>query len=251
MPGGERILVSCEHGGHRVPRPYTALFEGRETILAGHRGWDAGALLLARWLARRLQSPLYATTATRLLVDTNRSLHNRHLFSEVTSRLGRAEQRELVEHYYLPHRRAIERRISGWIRADVRVLHLAVHSFDPRLDRDREDCDLGLLYDPRRRRERELCRRWQAALRDRSDLRVRRNHPYRGRADGLTTHLRKKLPAIRYVGIELEVNQARLSSPGGARRLRRALASTLGVLPSPSAAGVGITRADRRDGSSR
>jgi len=38
-------------------------------------------------------------------------------------------------------------------------------------------------------------------------LRVRRNYPYRGSADGFTTYLRTCFPPFRYLGIELEVNQ--------------------------------------------
>jgi hypothetical protein len=39
-------------------------------------------------------------------------------------------------------------------------------------------------------------------------LRVKKNYPYRGWTDGLTTTLREQFPAKRYVGLELEVNQA-------------------------------------------
>ena len=38
-------------------------------------------------------------------------------------------------------------------------------------------------------------------------MRVRRNYPYQGRGDGLTSLLRKRYPDEAYVGIELEVNQ--------------------------------------------
>jgi hypothetical protein len=38
-----RLLVSCEHGGNRVPARYVALFEGAADVLATHRGYDLGA----------------------------------------------------------------------------------------------------------------------------------------------------------------------------------------------------------------
>jgi hypothetical protein len=44
-------------------------------------------------------------------------------------------------------------------------------------------------------------------------LRVKKNYPYRGWTDGLTTTLRGKFPARRYVGIEIEVNQALALGP--------------------------------------
>jgi hypothetical protein len=55
---------------------------------------------------------------------------------------------------------------------------------------------------------------------------VRRNYPYRGNADGLTTALRRVHGADRYVGIEVELNQ-RLLGSGGIEEMTRALIKTL------------------------
>jgi predicted N-formylglutamate amidohydrolase len=61
----------------------------------------------------------------------------------------------------------------------------------------------------RRSRERDFCLRWQAALRMLApQLRVRRNYPYKGVADGLPTWLRHRFVDASYVGVELEINQA-------------------------------------------
>jgi len=59
-------------------------------------------------------------------------------------------------------------------------------------------------------------------------LRVRRNYPYAGKGDGLTSHLRAHFAQSDYVGIELEVNQAIVFEAG--RRwtaLRRMLIDSL------------------------
>jgi hypothetical protein len=59
---------------------------------------------------------------------------------------------------------------------------------------------------------------------------VRRNYPYRGSADGLTTHLRRLHPDGRYAGVEIEVNQKHTIGDGEAwRALRRLLVETLRV----------------------
>ena len=51
-------------------------------------------------------------------------------------------------------------------------------------------------------------------------------------ADGLVTHLRDTFPRRKYLGIELEVNQARLAAPGPSRQLARLIAESLvAVLP--------------------
>ena len=53
-------------------------------------------------------------------------------------------------------------------------------------------------------------------------LRVRRNYPYRGDADGLTTTLRRRFPWQRYLGIEIEVNQKHVLAGGRDWRALRA-----------------------------
>ena len=48
----------------------------------------------------------------------------------------------------------------------------------------------------------------------RRELRVRRNYPYAGKGDGLTSYLRRRFPPGAYVGIELEVNQSIVFAAG-------------------------------------
>ena len=56
---------------------------------------------------------------------------------------------------------------------------------------------------------------------------MRRNAPYRGDADGLTTALRRERPASRYCGVELELNQAAVRTEPERRALSALLAETL------------------------
>jgi hypothetical protein len=87
--------------------------------------------------------------------------------------------------------------------------------------------DVGLLFDPRRPLEARLCGAWREALQAlEPGLRVRRNYPYRGSADGLTTWLRGRFPARQYLGIEVEVNQR---FPRGSARRWQALRASLTV----------------------
>ena len=209
----DRLVITCEHGGRQVPRAYAALFQGYEPLLASHRGYDAGALLLARALARALGAPLFGTTITRLLVDLNRSLRHPAIFSEITRGLPVAEREHIVKRYYVPHRARVQARMAELIGVGDRVIHLAVHSFTPSLDGRLRKADAGLLYDPRRQAEARLCRAWQAELRiAHPGLRVRCNYPYLGRADGLTTALRRIFVPEGYLGIELEVNQIHVAT---------------------------------------
>jgi predicted N-formylglutamate amidohydrolase len=225
------LLLSCEHGGANVPAPYRACFRSAaaQRALASHRGSDPGALWVAQRLARALNAPLFSTTVSRLLVDANRSEHHASLFSEWSRRLSPAEREAVLSRYYRPHRARIELAISDLVRSGARVLHVAVHSFTPVLDGEERRADVGLLYDPRRSWERALAPSWHALLKQEDEaLRVRRNYPYRGVADGLTTALRQHHAAARYAGIELELGQALVGRPGNARaKVARAAEASL------------------------
>ena len=224
---GLRLLLTCEHGGNRIPGEYRALFHGAEAALASHRGWDPGALPLARAMGRRLGSPILAVTWSRLLVESNRSPTNRRIWSAWTRSLPIEEQARILERYWWPHRRRVESAVSAAIDDRFLVLHVAVHSFTPVLDGERRNADVGLLYDSARRAERSVCGRWAELLRERIPaLRVRLNYPYRGAADGLPTWLRRRFPTSAYLGIELEVNQAYLRGPKWTA-LAHALSETL------------------------
>jgi len=220
-------LITCEHAGNRIPRAHAALFRGAQRALASHRGWDPGALQLARGLARALDCPLLAVRWSRLLVEANRSLGHPRLWSRFTAPLPEAERERILARCWRPHRQAVEAAVAAGAARGRRVVHVAVHSFTPRLGGERRNADVGLLYDSRRTREAQLCRRWAAILR-RSDpeLRVRFNYPYRGSADALATGLRRRYAQSRYLGVEIEINQALVRAPGW-RRLQRRVADSL------------------------
>jgi len=235
------LVVTCEHGGRDIPRAYEALFAGREAIVHSHRGWDAGALELGRQMADSFGVPLHAATTTRLLIDLNRSIGHRQVFSEITRPLSAAHRREVVDRYYRPHRQAVEGEVARQIAAGARVIHVAVHSFTPTFDGVQRRADVAWLYDPRRPGESVLVRAWMMEFARRAPgLRLRRNYPYRGCSDGLTAWLRTRHPDETYVGIELEVNQG-LVERGGApwdelrAKLIDALAKTLAGASTDSA----------------
>lgn len=213
--GPAALVVSCEHGGNAVPATHEHLFEGAAQLLDTHRGWDPGSLELARRIAARFDVPLYASTTTRLLVDLNRSIGHPQLFSAMTRALPAAERDAILDTHYRPHRAQVEAAVAALIAGGRRVIHVASHSFTPVLDGVERAVDIGLLYDPRRPAEAVFAAGWLHSLDRRSPgLRLRRNQPYRGRSDGLTSLLRTRDPDPVYAGIELEVNQ-RFFDEGG------------------------------------
>lgn len=203
----KRLVLSCEHGGNSIPEQYQKLFENHFDLLHTHRGYDLGALNLARHLEQNLNAPLYFSEISRLLIELNRSLHHPDLFSSISKALPDSDKNFLIKNLYLPYRNIIEENISHLIHQQQEVLHLSVHSFTPVLNGIERNCEIGLLYDPKRKSEKDLCKIWKIKLEEKkSNFRIRFNYPYKGTDDGFTSYLRKRFPE-NYMGIELEVNQ--------------------------------------------
>lgn len=214
-PAGWSMLVTAEHAGNEVPADYLALFRGHQQALRSHRGWDPGTRILADSLGAGLDAPRLTSVVTRLLVDLNRSAHNPKVFSPITRGLPRADRAALLARYHRPHWDLARRAISQGIAEHGRVLHLGVHSFTPVLDGEIRRPDLALLYDPSRPDERGLATTWAEALAVvLPDRVVRRNNPYRGAADGMTTAFRRSFSGARYSGLEIEVNQRHVRNDG-------------------------------------
>ena len=225
----DTFIITCEHGGNRIPAPYRRLFRGQRALLDSHRGYDPGSLVMAKALASGFGAPLVASTVSRLLIDLNRSIGHPQLFSAVTRAAPAQSRAQIVEQHYRPYRTQVERLVGQAVARGHRVIHISSHSFTAELDGRVRGADVGLLYHPGRRGEAEVCARWKDSLAAlASDLRVRRNYPYVGKGDGLTSHLRLRFAQSDYVGIELEVNQGIVFAAG--RRwaaLRRKLIDSL------------------------
>ncbi len=225
----DTFLVTCEHGGNRIPGAYQPFFADLQDLLATHRGYDRGALVMARDLAKAFHAPLVSSTTSRLLVDLKRSVGHPRLFSDALPRTPSSLRTEIVSRYHTPWRDRVEDLVREAVAAGRRVVHLSSHSFTPVWNGRVRDTDVGLLHDPSRHLEADLCARWrEILLTSAPHLRVRRNHPYQGRCDGLTTHLRGRFEPGAYLGIELEINQNKISAtPRGWKPLRDLVITSL------------------------
>lgn len=218
------LLVTAEHASRRVPARWRSLFSGHRAILDSHRAWDPGSVALARDLAGALDAPLLAGRVSRLLVDLNRSASHPRRFSEFSRRLPAAERQHLVREYWAPHWQAFGEALNALPRP---LVHIGCHSFTPELDGEVRDFEIGLLYDPSRPAERAFCDRLAGALAERAPhLKVRRNRPYRGVANGIGQQHRRGRPDAEFASVELEVNQRLVASPQWSR-VRRALVAAV------------------------
>ncbi len=201
-----KLIITCEHAFPFIPEEFNILFEDDPTILKTHEAYDPGAFEVFKEIEPIADFSSYQQIS-RLIIETNRSLHHRSLFSRFSEKLPKEIKQKLITNYYQPYREQVEKRIGSFLLQQKKVLHLSIHSFTPVLSGEERNCDIGLLYDPRRSSEKtwardfknEFCRNYQ-------DMKVRLNYPYLGKADGFTTYLRKKFPED-YLGIEIEFNQ--------------------------------------------
>jgi predicted N-formylglutamate amidohydrolase len=218
-----KMILTCEHAVGTVPEEYTELFAGAPHVLETHRGHDIGARSVCRCLEDLAEAAFYGG-CSRLLIDLNRSLHHPRLFSAFSNDLSRDEKERIVADWYRPFRQAVRQSIKENQGRYGEVLHLSVHSFTPVLGDAVRTNDIGILYNPGRRREKELARRLAAALLLLNpQLKIRMNSPYRGVADGHTTALRRSFAETTYLGIELEINQRLLEDERGRATVGRLL----------------------------
>ncbi len=205
-----KCIITCEHASRRVPPHFAHLFGGKEKVLLSHQAYDQGAAKLARRLAKQLHASVYLGAISRLLIDLNRSNTNRKSLYSIYSRKLQQKDREfLLMKYYFPYREKVETTVAGIIDAGKPVLHVSIHTFAPEKSGKVRNADIGLLYDPGRKCEKDISSFLAGLLQKQVvSLRVRRNYPYLGKTDGFTSYLRRKYSAKQYAGIELEINQA-------------------------------------------
>jgi len=200
------VLLSCEHAGNVIPASMRYMRIPKK-ILNSHLGYDIGAGHLAKVVAHHLQSPLHFNQMSRLLMDFNRSIDAKGFLSDFSrERLKPNDYRKLLRSYEF-YRRSIQSQISEK-KTTQPVLHLSIHSFTPVLNDKVRTADIGLLFDPKRKQEKQLAekiRTW--FMKNAKQLTVKMNYPYKGTSDGLTTSLRKQFADRDYAGIEIEINQ--------------------------------------------
>jgi predicted N-formylglutamate amidohydrolase len=198
-------IITCEHAGNNVPDEYQSIFQNANEVLQSHRGWDPGAIEVARWLAAKRNLLLAHCDVTRLLIEANRSIDHPDLFSAFSKSLSENVKEEIKQQYYFPYRNEVESQIQSSSKS---TLHLSIHTFTPVLNNIVRSTDIGLLFDPSRKLESSCCMYLRAKLTKLlPSFQIDFNQPYAGVDDGFTTYLRTKFNDVDYAGVEIEVNQ--------------------------------------------
>ncbi|NLE01940.1 MAG: N-formylglutamate amidohydrolase [Fibrobacter sp.] len=200
------IVITCEHGGNLIPEQFQFYFEGKEELLSSHRGWDPGALDAAEYCADISGCKLICENVSRLLIEQNRSPASRNLYSEISKNFSGEIKDHLFSEIYIKYHRRVEDAIVKGIEECGRVNHFSIHSFTPVFNGVERNADIGILYDPSREPERLIAGNMKKNL-EGAGFNVRRNYPYRGISDGVSSWLRGMYGEKVYSGIEVEINQ--------------------------------------------
>ncbi len=70
-----KVVITCEHGGNKIPKDYQYLFKDYKSVLQTHRAYDPGALELAKLLSKK-GNYFFFSEISRLLIELNRSIQN-------------------------------------------------------------------------------------------------------------------------------------------------------------------------------
>ncbi|QCK16682.1 N-formylglutamate amidohydrolase [Mangrovivirga cuniculi] len=190
-----------------MPESFQDKLDIPDDIISSHWGWDPGAYLIASDIEKANNYPMIFSTYSRLLVDLNRSIGNRQLFSKYINEVDRSTKQEILSNYYFPYRKRIEEFMTRSIGEGSLIIHLSIHTFNTVFNDEVRDFDIGLLYDETRILENKVCYFIRKnLLKADENLKVKYNAPYQGTDDGLTTHFRRHFPPKNYLGIEIEVN---------------------------------------------
>ncbi len=222
------FFLTCDHAGTRLPRALGDLGLAAGALLT-HVGWDIGALDLARALSARLDATLVWQPYSRLVVDCNRPAQSAQLVPARSERIEVPGNRGLdataraarLAAVHAPYHDTIARLLDARAARGQASVYVAVHSFTPVYDGTRRPWHLAVLSGADRRYAEALI----AAARERGDLVVGDNEPYRIDAEdyGIPVHaLARGLP-----NALLECRQDLLDTPGAARAWAGRLAGML------------------------
>jgi len=187
-------------------------------VLASHIAWDIGALLVAQYLAQRLDAPLIFSNYSRLVIDCNRRPERGDLIPASSAGIAIPGNKDLLvqeslkrrHSFFDPYHQAIEQVLTE--RQSPTALLLSIHSFTPSLEGRQRPWPIGVCYEQRS----ELSVRWRTALQNQLCAPVGNNEPYEVENDVDYT-----LPAhggkFGIPSIMLEIRQDEISDPVAAQ----------------------------------
>jgi len=227
-PGHGRFVLSCEHASNRLPSPMRP--EPQDTPwLATHWAYDIGAAELTREIVRNTGAVGVLSRFSRLVCDANREpsdptiiVPRVELHSLGFNELLSAHERALrIECYHSAFHKKVDEMLEHRLPHGGDVALVSVHSFVPALYGLQRELDVGVLFNPYE----AIATRLAHGLESRG-LVTALNEPYSGRR-GLIYSAERHGLNHQVIYLELEVNQALLSTPPKVYRIARLIGDAL------------------------
>jgi predicted N-formylglutamate amidohydrolase len=195
-----------------------------------HIALDLGAEATGRALSENLGSPFVWQAYSRLVIDCNRDPADaRSIPCEsdgtpipANQRLFEAEREARRSEIFEPYQRAISDLLDRRERAGLETVLVSLHSFTPVMAGERRPWHVGVLHDGRRD---DFALAVLALLREREELTIGDNQPYRMDETDYTVPRHAYPRSLRY--LEIEVRQDLLAEQGAVQRMADLLSEVL------------------------
>ena len=214
------FLFSCEHASNSLPKSLSPSKKDQR-FLQTHWAWDIGVPQLLRTLVQMTPSQAIFARFSRLLIDPNRSLNRSDLIVpsieghslSFNQNLSVQERNSRLEKYYHPYHQAFDEMVETRCQSPEPFVLISFHSFTPVWNGDLRSMDIGLLYDDHNGNDPhlDLVSALESNFQEQGFF-TARNKPYTGQS-GLMFSVQQQGRKHKVPHIELEFNQATLSSP--------------------------------------
>ncbi|MFC3615321.1 N-formylglutamate amidohydrolase [Lutimaribacter marinistellae] len=142
------VLLLCEHAGQAIPKSLAKLGVS-QNVIDSHRGWDIGALAVARDVASHLNAPLVIQAYSRLVIDANRPPDSPHAVPvevdgvTIFGNVGITPEQQLqrVEEIFAP----LDNTLIDMMRTLQPKGCFSIHSFTPIMDGNSRPWHAGFL----------------------------------------------------------------------------------------------------------
>lgn len=194
LGGSGPFVFVCEHASNRIPLEYNNLGIA-EDVQQSHAGWDIGALELSQRLSYQFDSPLIASTVSRLVYDCNRApesdtaivtrSENDTIPGNLTLSIDQRKHR--VDTIYQPFADLLSSLLENRRSKNIDTILVTMHSFTPVMRGQARAVEIGLLHDTDSRFVDDMLRIAQHI----ESYKIERNQPYGPDDDvthTLTTH---------------------------------------------------------------
>ncbi len=178
--GAANLVLICDHAANYIPEVYRGLGLG-EDMLETHIVWDIGAGGITRRLSGLLDAPAILARHSRLLVDSNREIHDPTLILALSDgvriygneNISEAERERRIANYHTPFHEACDSVIVP--RIDKKPHIIGIHTFTHVFGGIRRDLELAVLWN----QDKRLAEKFGAAF-EGLGFAVGWNEPYSG-----------------------------------------------------------------------